>query len=121
MLTFLLLLGVLLNVLGQLLLKAGMMAIGYFEFSYANVWPIGLKVVTNPYIAMGITCYVLSVATWLLVLSRMQVSIAYPLLSIGYIANAVVAYYLFGEPITSLRVLGILIIIIGVTLVTRSA
>jgi multidrug transporter EmrE-like cation transporter len=116
----LILLGVLLNAAAQLLLKAGMSQIGHFEFSFANAIPIGMKVMVNLPIIGGLCLYVISVMVWLLVLSRVQVSFAYPMLSIGYIVNAFAAYYLFGEPLTSLRMLGIFIIITGVYLVAQS-
>ncbi len=116
----LILLGVLLNAAAQLMLKAGMSQIGHFEFSLANTVPIGLKVMGNPPILGGLVLYVMSVGVWLLVLSRVQVSFAYPMLSIGYIVNALAANYLFGEPLTSMRVLGIFIIIAGVYLVAQS-
>lgn len=116
----LILFGVLLNAGAQLLLKAGMTQIGHFEFTLANAWPITEKVVQNIPIISGLTLYVVSVVVWLLVLSRVPVSFAYPMLSIGYIANAVAAYYLFGEPLTSLRMLGIFVIISGVYLVAQS-
>lgn len=112
--------GVLLNTGAQLFLKAGMTQIGHFEFTMANAVPIGLKVMANPPIITGLVMYVVSVGVWLLVLSRVQVSFAYPMLSIGYVVNAVAAYYLFGEPLTSMRLLGIFIIIAGVYLVTQS-
>lgn len=117
----LILLGVLLNAGAQLMLKAGMSQIGHFDFSMANALPIGFKVMSNLPIVTGLSMYVISVAVWLLVLSRVQVSFAYPMLSIGYIVNAFAAYYLFGEPLTSMRMLGIFIIIAGVTLVAKSA
>lgn len=116
----LILLGVLLNAGAQLLLKAGMSQIGQFEFSVSNVIPIGFKVMGNLPIMTGLFMYVISVGVWLLVLSRVQVSFAYPMLSIGYVVNALAAYYLFGEPLTSMRVLGIFIIIAGVYLVAQS-
>lgn len=116
----LILLGVLLNAAAQLLLKAGMTQIGHFEFSMANAVPIGLQVMANLPIIGGLFLYVMSVVVWLLVLSRVQVSFAYPMLSIGYIVNAIAAYYLFGEPLTSLRMLGIFIIIAGVYLVAQN-
>lgn len=117
----LILFGVLLNAGAQLMLKAGMSQIGHFEFSAANVLPIGLKVMGNPPIITGLAMYVISVGVWLLVLSRVQVSFAYPMLSIGYVINALAAYYLFGEPLTSIRMLGIFIIIAGVYLVAQSS
>lgn len=113
--------GVLLNACAQLLLKAGMSQIGQFDFSFANAVPIGMKVMVNPPIISGIFLYVMSVVVWLLVLSRVQVSYAYPMLSIGYIVNAFAANYFFGEPLTSMRMLGIFIIITGVYLVARSS
>jgi multidrug transporter EmrE-like cation transporter len=115
----LILLGVLLNAAAQLMLKSGMNQIGHFDFSMANAVPIGLKVMANPPILTGLLMYVMSVGVWLLVLSRVQVSYAYPMLSIGYIVNALAANYLFGEPLTSMRVLGIFIIIAGVYLVAQ--
>lgn len=113
-------LGVLLNATAQLLLKAGMSHIGHFEFSTANLLPIGIKIAVCPPILIGIILYVLSVGVWLLVLSRVEVSYAYPLLSIGYIVNAIAAYSLFGENLTLIRVSGIFVIMIGVYLVARS-
>ena len=115
----LILLGVMLNAVAQLMLKAGMNQIGHFEFNASNLMPIGMKVIVNFPIMSGLTLYVLSVVVWLLVLSRVSVSFAYPMLSIGYIVNAIAAYYLFGEPLTSLRLLGIFVIIAGVYLVAQ--
>lgn len=117
----LILTGVLLNTAAQLLLKTGMSQIGHFEFVPANLIPIGLKVAGNFPIIGGLFLYVMSVAVWLLVLSRVQVSFAYPMLSIGYVVNAIAAFYLFGEPLTSLRLLGIFIIIAGVYLVAQTS
>jgi multidrug transporter EmrE-like cation transporter len=97
-----------------------MSQIGHFEFSMANALPIGYKVMANPPIIGGLCLYVMSVGVWLLVLSRVQVSFAYPMLSIGYIVNAIAANYFFGEPLTSMRMLGIFIIIAGVYLVAQS-
>lgn len=116
----LILLGVLLNAGAQLALKEGMRRIGHFEFVWANAAPVGWQAATNPFVAFGVALYVLSVAVWLLVLSRVDVGFAYPLLSVGYIVNAVAAYYLFGEDLSLTRVSGILVIVAGVYLVTRS-
>ncbi len=121
MVFMLILLGVLLNAAAQLLLKSGMNQIGHFDFSMNNLVPIGFKVMGNAPIISGLTMYVFSVVVWLLVLSRVQVSYAYPMLSIGYVVNALAAYYLFDEPLSSMRVLGIFVIIAGVYLVAKSS
>ncbi len=116
----LILLGVLLNAAAQLFLKEGMRRIGYFEFTWTNAIPIGLQAAGNIFVLGGLLCYVISVVVWLMVLSRVEVSYAYPLLSVGYIVNAVAGYYLFQENLSLVRIIGILIICIGVYFVTKS-
>jgi len=112
--------GVLLNAAAQLLLKAGTNSIGAFGFTADNVVPVGMKVASNPFIVGGLACYAVSVVVWIMALSRVEVSLAYPMLSIGYVINAVAAWYLFGEALTAQRMVGIGTIVVGVFLVARS-
>ena len=116
----LLLTGVLLNAGAQLLLKAGTNSVGVFEFSRDNIIPVGWKLATEPHIMGGLGCYVISVVVWIMALSRVEVSIAYPMLSVGYVLNAVAAWYLFGEAVTPMRLVGIGVIILGVFIIARS-
>lgn len=116
----LILVGVLLNAAAQLLLKAGTNAIGHFDFQLGNIVPIGLKVAMQPHIIGGLSCYVISVVIWILALSRVPVSVAYPMLSIGYVVNAFIAWQWFGEALAAQKLVGIGVIIVGVFLVARS-
>ena len=116
----LILTGVLLNAVAQLLLKAGTNAIGHFAFEWRNLFPIGWQVATEPHILGGLLCYAVSVVVWILALSRVPVSIAYPMLSIGYVVNALAAYWLLGESFSAMRLTGIFVIILGVFLIARS-
>jgi multidrug transporter EmrE-like cation transporter len=54
-------------------------------------------------------------------LARVEVSVAYPMLSVGYVVNALAAWWLFGENLSAARIAGIGIILLGVWLVARSA
>jgi multidrug transporter EmrE-like cation transporter len=101
--------GVLLNATAQLLLKAG-----------TNAMPLGLRLAIEPHILGGLACYGISVVVWIVGLSKIPVSIAYPMLSVGYVVNAVAAHYLFGETLSAMRLVGIGIIILGVFVVARS-
>jgi len=101
--------GVLLNAGAQLLLKAG-----------TNAVPLGLRLAIEPHILAGLACYGVSVVVWVIGLSKVPVSIAYPMLSIGYVINAIAAYYLLGEAVTPMRLVGIGIIVVGVFIVARS-
>lgn len=116
----LILTGVLLNAAAQLLLKAGTNAVGHFEFHVGNILPIGMKLAFQPFIMGGMVCYAVSLVVWIMALSRVPVSIAYPMLSIGYVINAFVAWQWFGEALATQKLLGIGVIVIGVILVTRS-
>lgn len=116
----LLMTGVLLNAAAQLLIKAGTNRIGEFAFSLDNVVPIGTRIASSPFILGGCFLYLVSVVVWILALSRVPVSIAYPMLSVGYIVNAVLAWWLFGESITAQKIVGIAFIMVGVYLVARS-
>lgn len=116
----LLLTGVLLNAAAQLFLKAGTLRIGEFAFSVDNIIPIGWQLATQPFIVAGVFCYGFSLIVWIMGLSRVPVSIAYPMLSIGYIVSAIAAWYLFGESLTAQKMAGIGFIVIGVYLVAKS-
>jgi multidrug transporter EmrE-like cation transporter len=113
--------GVLLNAAAQLLLKAGTNAMGgAIHLTAQNWFSTGLKVITQLPILAGLTCYAISVVVWIIGLSRADVSLAYPMLSLGYIAAAVGAWLFLGEAITPQRMLAMGVIIVGVALLART-
>ncbi len=116
----LLMAGVLLNAAAQLLLKAGTNRVGAFAFTLDALVPAGLRLATSPPILAGLGCYVVSVVVWILGLSRVPVSVAYPMLSVGYVVNALAAWALFGESLAAQKLVGIAFIVAGVFLVARS-
>jgi multidrug transporter EmrE-like cation transporter len=117
---FLLLICVALNTIAQVLLKAGVRTVGAIDFSLAHIGRAAAALLFEWHIFTGLVCYVSSVAVWLMVLSRIEVSVAYPMVSLGYIATAIAAYYLFGESLSPTRIAGIFIILLGVYLVASS-
>ena len=112
--------GVMLNAAAQILMKAGTNAIGYFEFSRDNILPIGWKLATEWHIAAALFCYVLSVVIWILALSRVPVSIAFPMLSMAYVVNAIAAWYLLGEAFNPTKLIGMGVIMLGVLIISRA-
>lgn len=116
----LILTGVLLNSVAQLCLKQGMQTIGYFDFSLRNLLPVGIKIALNPVLLLGMASYAVSIVIWLMVLSRVDVSYAYPMLSVGYLVTALAGKILFGEVVGLTRLSGILLICLGVILISRS-
>jgi multidrug transporter EmrE-like cation transporter len=112
--------GVLLNAIAQLLLKAGTRAGGAIHLTAENWFSTGLKLATQLPILGGLACYVLSVVLWIIALSRVDVSIAYPMLSLGYVVSALGAWYFFGEPLSLQRMLAMAVILIGVAMIART-
>jgi len=112
--------GVLLNAVAQLLLKAGTNVLGVITITRDNWTSEFGRMAVEPHFIAGTACYVVSLVVWILGLSRVPVSIAYPMLSIGYVLNAIAAYYLLGEALTISRWTGIAFIVLGVWLVAKS-
>ena len=112
--------GVLLNAIAQLALKASVSDTGIISLDLQSLLISAGSLATNLWLWLGLICYAISVVVWILALSRVDVSIAYPMLSIGYIVNAVAAWHLFDEPMNLGKVVGIGIIIVGVYILARS-
>jgi len=105
---------------GQVLLKKGMGSMGPLTLSVNQLGSILWRMATNPYVVFGLGVYMLSTIFWLTALSRVNLSYAYPFASLSYIVMLVVSWQLFKEDISSLRLLGSLVIGIGVFLISRS-
>jgi multidrug transporter EmrE-like cation transporter len=114
------LLSVLLNAAAQLFLKAGTNIVGTVSFGDTNTVNTLLQIARVPWFWAGFACYGISLFTWIATLSRLPVSVAYPLVSIGYVVNALAAWWLFGESITMQKMVGVGFIIVGVILVSTS-
>ncbi len=109
-----------LNAFAQLFIRKGMLKIGEISFDFEQIVKMVLAVFTNVYLLSGMFSYGISIILWMMVLSKVNVSLAYPFSSIGYIITTVLAYLFFNEPITFQKVLGIIIICIGVFVLTQS-
>jgi drug/metabolite transporter (DMT)-like permease len=112
--------GVLLNALAQLGLKAATRVTGPLLVTDSGVLRRGLELLSVPPLWYALFAYGLSVIVWLVGLSRVPVSQAYPLLSLGYVINIGLAWWLLGEVPNVQRVAGIGIIVLGVVVVARS-
>ena len=113
--------GVLLNAAAQLLLKAGTNGLGGAIHVNAQNWfSTGVKVFTQLPILAGLACYVISLVVWIIGLSRTDVTIAYPMLSLGYVVSAAGAWMFLGETVSLQRMLALAVIVAGVALLART-
>lgn len=113
--------GVLLNAAAQLLLKAGTNALGgAIHLTASNWFSTLVKVGTQLPILAGLCCYAVSLVVWIMGLSRTEVTIAYPMLSLGYVVSAIGAWLFLGEVVPPQRLVALGVIIVGVVLLARS-
>jgi drug/metabolite transporter (DMT)-like permease len=114
------LISVLAGALGQILLKKGMGSMGPLTLSLDQVGGILWRIATNPYVVIGLMVYVFSTLFWLMALSRVDLSFAYPFASLSYVIMLAASWFLFHENITPMRLLGTGVICVGVILISRS-
>jgi multidrug transporter EmrE-like cation transporter len=113
--------GVILNACAQLLLKAGTNALGgAIHLTMGNWFQTFIKVVTQAPILGGLACYGVSLVVWIIGLSRTDVTIAYPMLSLGYVVSALGAWMFLGEVVSPQRLVAIGVIVVGVVLLART-
>ena len=108
------------NAAAQLMLKQGMMSLGPISFEGANPIVRLLQIVFSPWVFLGLCTFVISMASHLYVLSKVELSFAYPFLSLAYVAVAVFAYFVFREDLNGWRIAGIAFICVGTVLIAQS-
>jgi multidrug transporter EmrE-like cation transporter len=113
----LLLLSIVLSTAAQLLLKVGMTQ----SRAVAGIGPGPINALMNailsPWVIAGLVAYFASAVVWLLVLSKVDVSRAYPCVALGFALTVIAAHFLLGEPVSTWRILGVGVIMAGVTVV----
>jgi len=112
--------GVLLNAAAQLLLKAATRHSGELVGDSGRIsWVSVMHLLGAVPLWFGMACYAISLVVWLGALSRVPVSLAYPMLSIGYVVNAFAAAVLFGEALSAGKLVAIGLICAGVFMLAR--
>lgn len=112
--------GVVLNAVAQLALKAATGTTGVIRGSWSNYWTAAQQLAASATFWLALAAYGISVVVWIVGLSRLPVSQAYPVLSVGYIIAALLAWFLLGEAVSVERWTGIGLIVAGVLLVSSS-
>lgn len=108
-----------LNALAQILLRKGMLEVGEDDPNTATEY--AMAVAFEPWLIGGMACYAISIVAWLVVLSRAEVSVAYPFLSLGYVIAAALGFFFLGENLTLTRIIGLALLCGGLVFISRSA
>lgn len=116
---FLIFVSVLLVDMGQLFLKYGMNQVGALDFSQGYILPF-LGAFSNIFVLIGVILFVSSSFGWLLALSKVPLSYAYPIISVGYVLVSIFSWILFNESLSGLRIIGLTVIVGGVFFLSRT-
>ncbi len=109
-----------LNSVGQLFMKKGLLHVGIDAIGWSNLQEFLGKSALSPWVWLGIGFYVLNFFLWIFVLSRVDLSVAAPVGSTNYIFVPLLAIFFLGENVSPLHWLGIVLIIAGICLVSKS-
>lgn len=110
---------ILLGATGQVLLKAGANRLGSLNITIDTFFQSIWKLITNPFIFIGMIFFALSSLLWIKVLTKSELSYAYPMVSMSYIIVGIASFVLFKESITINKIIGILTIVFGVFILNR--
>ena len=107
------------GVVGQLFIKQGLRSLGGLNFSTGLISSY-LKIFCSPFILVGLSIYFLGVFFWLYALSKVELSFAYPFVSLSYVLVLFFSWMFLGEQISLIRWAGVVSICLGVVLISKS-
>ena len=111
---------IVLVVAGQTLMKLAVLRSGGMPVLEIGIAGLVRKFAAVPYILVGFALYGVSSILWLEVLSNLDFSVAFPMVSVTYIGTLFVGRFMFNEPVNIYRIAGVLLICSGVFFVIRS-
>ena len=115
----LILTAIFLAVIGQILVKKGLNSLGHIDFS-SGLFRNYVKIFLSPAVLIGTFLYISSAFFWIYSLTKVDLSFAFPFLSLSYVLIILASWLLLGENIPLLRWIGVIVICIGVFLISRS-
>jgi drug/metabolite transporter (DMT)-like permease len=110
----------LLAVAGQIILKRGLAVQGALQLTPAALPSTLLSVALNPLVILGLAVTVSGTFFWLILLSRVDLSFAYPFASLNYVLILAASWWILGENLSVIRLLGVAAICLGVCLIVRT-
>jgi drug/metabolite transporter (DMT)-like permease len=107
--------------LGHIFFKKGMMSFsGNFILSSDKLYNTVFIALSSPWLIAGMVLHVIALLTWLVALRQVDITFAYPFLALGYVIVSVIAWLWLGEQITYYKIIGMLVIMIGLLILSRS-
>ncbi|MCK4859576.1 MAG: EamA family transporter [Candidatus Omnitrophica bacterium] len=110
---------IVLAVIGQIIMKSAMLKIGGIDLHWNNIGSTLWKIFSHSSVFLGLLFFGASVFLWLVALSKIKLSVAYPMVAITYVVIPILSYFLFKESLNPVKVIALSIIIFGVILLSK--
>ncbi|WP_318457354.1 EamA family transporter [Photobacterium leiognathi] len=121
MFTLIIVLSVFFSSSSQLLLKKGAETLVIPSvFTLETIYRLSINIISNIYLVGGVLFQVIALLVWIYVLKKVDVSYAYPFISLGFVFVIFMGYLLYNEPIGYIKLAGSLIICIGVFILSKA-
>ncbi|RKY39650.1 MAG: cation/cationic drug transporter [Candidatus Omnitrophota bacterium] len=108
-----------LAIIAQILLKLAMLQIGKINLHWNNLFSIFCRIFFHPLVLLGLFLLGISAFLWLVSLSNLKLSYAYPMVAISYVALPVFSHFFFGEPLTLAKIFALSVIVSGIILLSK--
>jgi multidrug transporter EmrE-like cation transporter len=116
----LILVATVMGIVGQTMLKHGMNLMGPISLSTGTVPQVVWQIVRSPFVIGGLLIYGFGTFFWLVTLSRIDLSVAYPFVSLNHVLLFLIGWLILRESVTPLRAVGVGVICVGMILIARS-
>ena len=117
---FYLLLAILLGVVSQLIIKWKMSAFSFDNYeTWQEKFSLAFSMLLNPYIIIALVLTLLAGVTWMIAMTKFEISYAYPFTLLALVLVTIFSFIFFGESINIYKLIGIVFIILGIVVISK--
>ena len=117
---FYLLLAISLSVLSQLIIKWKMSAFSFDDYeTWQEKFALAFSMLLNPYIIIALILTILAGVTWMIAMTKFEISYAYPFTLLGLVLVSIFSVIFFGESINMSKLIGIVFIVLGIVVISK--
>ena len=117
---FYLLLAISFGVISQLIIKWQMSAFVFNDYeTWQDKFALAFSMLLNPYIIISLILTLLAGVTWMIAMTKFEISYAYPFTLLGLVLVTIFSVIFFGESVNTYKIIGIAVIILGIVLISK--
>jgi len=117
---FYLLLAISFGVVSQLIIKWKMSAFSFDDYeTWQDKFALAFSMLLNPYIVISLILTLLAGVTWMIAMTKFEISYAYPFTLLGLVLVTIFSVIFFGESVNTYKLSGIVLIVLGIVVISK--